>query len=162
MKQYRVHPKDPLFGMFTDLFIIGTTRGAAGVSDFTDGDNAQSFTLGTPAAGDQVTYPCAAAFTKVAFAGDSVSAVALDVGFGAAGEEFIKDAAMVAITGSGAAHTVDSAATAAGAKVFDGSTLMTATFTKTGGTTVALLTAGEVWIYVSWLRKAELCDKNYA
>lgn len=153
MKRYSVHPKDPFAGLYTDLFIIGATRAAAGASDFTDGDTSQTITLMTPANGDVVVGPGAVAWTKIGFAGGALSAVTLDVGFDG-GEEFLKDGAM--FSAGAAIVPLESLAP----KIFTGSILLTAKVDTTGANLNAI-TAGEIYIYVTLLRVNEWLTQMY-
>lgn len=155
MKSYVLNKAFQFGGfMATRLHIIGYTRGAAGVSDFTDADTSQTFTLETPAAGDFLTYPGAVAFTKIAFAGTSLTAVTLDVGF-SGGEEFLKDGAMFAANAS-----ILPLSTFA-PKSFDGSTTLTAKIDTTGAN-LSAITAGEIWIYTGIARRTDFLDGRYA
>ncbi len=156
MKRYPVHPKDPFAGLFSDLFILGTTRGAAGVSDFTDADTQQDFTLLTPQAGDAVTYPLAQAYTKVGFAGTALTAVTLDVGFDA-GSTFLLDGAMFTENACAVAPLVSGAG---GPKFFNGTELLTARIDTTGAN-LSAITSGEIWIYVNLCRRADYLNLLY-
>lgn len=157
MKRYQVHPQDPLAGLFTDLFILGATRAAAGASDFSDADGSQTFTLITPENGDTVVYPLAQAFTKVGFEGNGLTAVALDVGFTGTTESFIKDGAMFSLNAAAASPLLSEAG---GPKVFDGATALVATVATTGANLNAI-TAGELYIYVNLLRIRDWSTGRY-
>lgn len=156
MKRYTANDMD--LGPWTDLFILGVGRGAAGASDFTDADTQQDFTLLTPNAGDQLIYPLCCAFTKIGFAGGALSAVALDVGVAAGGAEamlngamFLQNASAVAITTGGTGGPV----------AFSGSNTLSARIDTTGAN-LSAITAGEIWIYVALARINDLLKNRVA
>ena len=156
MKRYTVHPSDPYAGLFSDLFILGTTRGAAGVSDFTAGATTQNFALLTPGNGDCVTYPLAQAFTKIGFAGGALSSVLLDVGF-TNGSTFMLDQQMITLGAGGVSPLISGVG---GPKNFDGVIGLTATI-DTVGANLSAITAGEIFIYVTLCRAVEFSTKLY-
>lgn len=159
MKHYILNKESQFGGAgFTDLFILGATRAASQASDFTDADTSQQFTLITPAAGDIVTYPLAQAYTKIAFAGTGLTAVAVDVGFTGSLEYFIKDGSMYA--GNAAVAPVITSDTG-GPKSFDGSTALTAVVATTGAN-LSAITAGEIWIYLALCRRTDFLDNRTA
>lgn len=142
----------------TDLFILGATRAANGASDFTDADTQQDFTLLTPAAGDIITYPLAVAYTKIGFAGTSLTAVTLDLGVDAGGAEFILNGAM--FSENAAAISIGTAGSG-GPVAFTGSTTLSARIDTTGAN-LSAITAGEIWIYVSLMRRTDWLDNRSA
>jgi hypothetical protein len=142
---------------FTDLFVLGVGRAAAGASDFTDADTAQTITLMTPVAGDIITYPLVQAYTKIGFAGGALSAIALDVGY-SGGSEFLLNGAMYAASAAAASPLVSGSG---GPKVFDGATTLTAQLDTTGAN-LADITAGEIWIYVALCRVTDFLTNRTA
>lgn len=145
-------------GLYTDLFILGATRTAAGGSDFTDADTQQDFTLMTPAAGDSIGYPLALAFTKVGFAGGALSAVALDLGKGAGGAELMLNGAM--FSGNAVGLAIGTAGSG-GPISFNGSETLNARIDTTGAN-LSAITAGEIWIYVPIARRVDWLDNRTA
>lgn len=159
MKHYVLNKASQWGGAgFTDLFILGATRAANGGSDFTDADTQQDITLLTPAAGDIITYPLVAAYTKIGFAGGALSAVALDVGVGAGGAEFMLNGAMFTV--NAAAVPIGTAGTG-GPAAFNGSNVLSARLDTTGANLNAI-TAGEIWIYAALCRRTDFLDNRHA
>ena len=143
MKRYNALADRKNFGPFTDMFILGATRGANGASDFTNAGLTQDFTLLTPAAGDQMILPLAAAFTLVTFAGTGLTAVTIDVGRGAGGTEGIA-AGNVLTAGA-------SIPAGAGAPIaFSGAQTLNVRVTAVGAN-LNTLTAGEIRILIALL-----------
>jgi hypothetical protein len=147
---------------FTDLFILGATRGTSGASDFTAAATSQSFNLKAMAVGDQVVYPLAAVFTKIAFTGTAISNVKCDVGSTDDADQFVVGTAgdLSTINFSRAALVVSSAA--GGPYSPNNATkYVTALVTNGGAGNVTAITAGEVWIYVAIARvKDFLTDRQ--
>jgi len=147
-------------GAFTDLYILGTTRGAAGVSDFTAGALTQDFTLETPAAGDILTYPTLAAWCKIGFVGTAVTNASLSAGISAGGVEFATSQTVLAVNNGVATKSIDELTVAGAVKVFGGATPLSVRITTVGGN-LSVLTAGEVWIYLCILRVNDFITLRY-
>src|ERR1044071_6909828 len=162
MKHYILNKESQWGGApFTDLFILGVKRGAAGASDFTTAGLSQTFTLTALGIGDVVAYPLAQAwikkkFTDAAAEGGPPTTLAnlkADVGVTGATTQFIAgtngdliqapDYPITAPVAAGAPY-----ATQAGSKN------VLCTLTSSAGN-ISTITFGELWIYLSILRATQ-------
>lgn len=144
MKHYKLRNVQQYDGAFTDLYILGTTRAAAGASDFTAAAGTQTFNLQALVVGDIVSYPLAVAWVKTAFT--VVTNPKLDVGVTAAATQFI-----AGVNNDLATLNKGIVGVAAGAPLSSGVTNLMATITTTVGN-ISTIGAGEVWIYATICR----------
>lgn len=168
MKHYNLRNGAQFNGAWTDLFILGTTRGAAGVSDFTAAALTQSFNLLPLTKGDVLMYPLAQALLKRSFT-DAVGGgtpvtlanAKLDVGTTSGATGLLTGVAaelsqtlspvpefnMYPLTPPlASAQPIRVTATSG--------QFITAAVTSTAGN-LSTITFGEVWIYVCFMRGAD-------
>jgi hypothetical protein len=160
MKRYPVHPKDPFAGLFSDLFIVGTTRGAAGVSDFTAAATTQTITLLALNIGDILPYPLAQGLVAKRFTDGAEDAAATtlanlkaDVGVTSATTQLIAGTNGDLQQDRGYPITSPTSGLAPYSTIATGKSLLL-TLTSTAGN-LNTITFGELWIYTNVMRVAD-------
>jgi hypothetical protein len=169
MKHYNLRNQQQFNGMFTDLFVLGTTRAAGNTSDFTAAALTQSYNLLALNKGDVIGFPLCQAWLKRSFtdaaAGGAPVTLAnlkLDVGNTAAGAT-----AVIAGTNGDLIQTLSPVpdsnqypitppvAAAAPIRITAASgQFLTAALTSTAGN-LSTITFGEVWIFATIFRAAD-------
>lgn len=145
--------KTPNFmGGFTDLFLLGITRGALGVSDFTAGATTQAWNMDAIAIGDAIVFPCTHIDVVQAIAGAGpVTAATLSVGHTGATTAFNNVTDIFATTPT---TTKDPIAATVPITRATASGYLTCDIVLTGGNASGI-TAGDIWIFVALSRYAD-------
>lgn len=154
MQHYILKNSAQFGGAYTDLFILGKTRAAAGASDFTAAATTQSYNLALLAVGDHVPMPLAVVMVKTAVAG--LTTPKMDVGTTDDADQFVVgvNSDLATVNFVRASLAVSSAAGGAYSCIAS-SKYVTALITS-GSENISTVTAGEVWIYAAISRVADM------
>ena len=148
---------------FNFAFVLGTTRGAAGASDFTTAGTSQSFNLMPLDLGDMILYPLAAAYVAKRFTDGAENAtpttlanLKLDVGHTDDADAFIvgTNGDLIQDAGYPISPLKVSAAGGGADRITAASKYLTATLTSTAGN-ISTITFGEVIIFANVARVSD-------